>query len=1380
MMFAGFVTSGTSEEIFGSSAAHLPRKSYEPTTRPSSFVPYARVLDDNLRLGRRATCHATIRVACAAVMSDKHVVPNRSLLFERGSQSSMAPSRTDALTSPTHDESRPESSAAANTPNPATTTAPLKGKAQNVTPPTQRRKDKEKEKEKDEVSGQRGHRIRSSGGFLLQNAFHDASGNANRAQRRGQPRYMQQSQKANTNLTPRTSTSERSASSAGAGAGASFDPQLVSPSTSNNSPRPRSGGLSSPLTEDMEDVVGRRRETPNGALADHGYHASSHRTASQPLDIDSALIVNMALNLSESRRVASRRTASAAVPPVLAPLPDAGTGTGGSLKQHLQQQRRTSRNISPRPDHGLSPRLPSGATRANSPLQPSFDLTREASYRHHFTPATLARAQKAKDQLELMAQYRRLLELVPPLDPLSRRPSTANPTTSLSATSSHTSTSSSPQAIRPLGRPYNPLQYIRNRKVRARERKAIDGETLGFGDVKKVTDWIDNVARWAATGQSALPDNPALPPFADAEAHQAQLESPVSNAPRPRRPRVDWVINPVDMIADVYWLEQDHHLQLIEDRHWRRIFPLNFQDAVWSFRPVSSPEAAAKARPDTSQNASTPQLRTAVEPPGDEATLAKTDTGHSRGSTRERARQKLQELKGLPHHRGSSLHGPIGPPDMLPVSKTSTSELADDESERSKEGRDQNQNQPQVPSASDRNEILQKQMLEMIARERVNETPPAPWLHRPSMVPMTPERAGRTTSQPSSQSQSRKQSLVDASEPDDASGVTKTRPTMYGRHRGRSSLEIPMPVYRGFMDADTSVPNSPDNRPPRDSPFIPPIGGDLSPASSRAGSPHRNPFHKVRNIFRERSRDRERERERDIEPQPHAKYTELELPVHPKSAPPGLAQSPLPRAPSPDRQAAGTVVAPLISQPQPQPQPRPSTEGLRAGAKIRTENSTPNNLSRGARLDTVIRGGVSKLGDLIWRKDSEPAERHSYERDFSVPDEPGVDTTTIATKNNNNKNKNIDDNNSSLALPRTVSDTTADREDDRNPRAKHYLDVMPTFQHTPHEPNQMGREGLQTSRPPSRSSRFDLLKPPRIDVQHPSPSLSPTLSKSHGESESRAEQAEAGTGSDGLQEASRRLSSFAARSSSFSSDPRHPSLASSFEGRHLSISDRSATSQPAPVSKREVARLRALVLSSGIKAMEISRRANQPVSVFAARTCNSASDADKRLCWPSIAQLSADPSGLRARAVPQTELYHVAAQSLAATVQSADGEWQRAVDEFAGKTAPALQDRVEDIRRRIAVDLSAMTRAAADDADEASRDLAFGQRLKVTHVVDTMEKMIRRRRRRFRWVRRGLWLGVEWVLVGFMWYVWFVVVILRMFWGVGRAFVGGVRWLLWL
>jgi hypothetical protein len=94
--------------------------------------------------------------------------------------------------------------------------------------------------------------------------------------------------------------------------------------------------------------------------------------------------------------------------------------------------------------------------------------------------------------------------------------------------------------------------------------------------------------------------------------------------------------------------------------------------------------------------------------------------------------------------------------------------------------------------------------------------------------------------------------------------------------------------------------------------------------------------------------------------------------------------------------------------------------------------------------------------------------------------------------------------------------------------------------------------------------------------------------------------------------------------------------------------------------------------------------------------------------------------------------------------------------------------------------LTPMTRRIADDADEVSKDLVTGHILQVNKLTDSMDKMMRRRRRRFRWVRRGGWVMVEWALVGVMWYVWFMVVLARVIMGIGRGAVGAVRWLFWL
>jgi len=201
-------------------------------------------------------------------------------------------------------------------------------------------------------------------------------------------------------------------------------------------------------------------------------------------------------------------------------------------------------------------------------------------------------------------------------------------------------------------------------------------------------------------------------------------------------------------------------------------------------------------------------------------------------------------------------------------------------------------------------------------------------------------------------------------------------------------------------------------------------------------------------------------------------------------------------------------------------------------------------------------------------------------------------------------------------------------------------------------------------------------------------------------------------------------------------------------------------------------------------AMEISRRVNEPrllVSSTATDKGMSGMQGNSSLSWAEIAKFSlADERELVSRPICQAELFPLSARVLSSAIQHSAQEWHATADALASQEMSGLQRRIDGLRGKVALDLTSMTRSAADEADEVSRDLIVGQRLKVKRVVDIIEKMLRRKRRRFRWVRRAGWLAVEWVLVGFMWYVWFVVMIARIFLGMGRGVVAGVRWLLWL
>jgi hypothetical protein len=202
------------------------------------------------------------------------------------------------------------------------------------------------------------------------------------------------------------------------------------------------------------------------------------------------------------------------------------------------------------------------------------------------------------------------------------------------------------------------------------------------------------------------------------------------------------------------------------------------------------------------------------------------------------------------------------------------------------------------------------------------------------------------------------------------------------------------------------------------------------------------------------------------------------------------------------------------------------------------------------------------------------------------------------------------------------------------------------------------------------------------------------------------------------------------------------------------------------VTKSEIARVRALLLSSGIKAKEISRRAAESVDL---------QNADES-SYSGIAELAQE----KPSPVPKAQQHLLAARILSNDVQLSSRMWQTSVEKFYSTTVTNLLSRVDHLHSGIVDDLMPKARTAVDDADEVSRNILTFQTLQIKRIIGSMDKMSSRRRRRFRWLRRGGWVLVEWALVGVMWFAWFLVVFIRVALGLGKAVVGSVRWLLWL
>lgn len=1133
----------------------------------------------------------------------------------------------------------------------------------------------------------RSHKHRSSGAFLLPDAIRPDSS----APERIQPHRRHRTAAA---------TPEKVQSSGTPNGSHALTPESASKRSARTS-------------ETISGVAAAQRDSLTDATTLDGSERSS---AAAPLDVDSAQIVNMALNLSESRRLAARRNISSPLPPRLAPLPD--SAAGGSLRQHLQQQRRASRNISPKP--GAPARSASGQNVA-SPLKPSFD--QEGSYRYHFSPSTLSRAQKAKDYLELQAQYRRVLELLPPLTPestgLSSNPSPyGSPMTSNNVSRATTRSFEHPDR---LGRAYNPLQYIRNRKVRARERKTIDGEAQGFTDVPRVTEWVDEAAKSVASGHVAESGS-TLPPFNTPEelASQGAGPQPVVTAAKSKRPRVDWMIDPADMLADVYWLEQGANKNMVEDRDGRRVFA---QDSSSLYQPVSRLQTGDRSTlpaPSSALQDST-GLRVETDPTGLEQKTSKGESEHMFGSARERAQQKLQAIRGLHHRHNSSVNHRHH--DFLHSRNGSLSDSSDDDCDR--KGRNRGET-----IGSSGKEILVKQMMEMIAQEQREKELEAR---------LGPE-AGRQRSLTVESVAPEGDSVVHSTVPSRAPSIRREQPAVEVNgavvepqkpkqlpvspiRSARASLEVPSSGRRLSIDNDTSHPASPELRPARGTVLVPAIGKDWSPRPSRPSSPSRNPLAKVKSIFRDRSRERnaladERRGSADIA----------------NSAVESAPDTPKDKA----RKGEESPVRKVISRGSDSSNRSPRTYG---SLRLRGDDSYGlRGLLKAPRIDSVLRSGVSRVSDLIWRKD--PA--------------------AVATADSSSSS---DESDTELASRGRSRETPAVAQPDQPGAKTSYLDVMPSFVSQSHSRPPPGDQTLLNppvpppSRPLSRkSSRFELLKPPKIDVQDtssPTTTTNPLLAP--------AQKVRSHTGSDTTSGAESSRKSSTAGAVRGAADSLNAAIAappqsrrpSSATQRHWSVSDRRASQASSTiVSRAEIARLRALVLSSGIMAKEIDRRARErrppgdrSLVVFSPcspsrrpsstpsqspTTISPPATAGAGPTWTSITALHPDPrarAALLAQPLSQAESFPAAARALAAAIERAGTAWQASTAQFSADTAPRLRRRAESARRDVAGRLSDATRRAADEADEVSLDLAQGQRLKVKRVVDVMDKMLRRDRK---------------------------------------------------
>ena len=1225
-----------------------------------------------------------------------------------------------------------------------------------------------------EIPGQRRHRPRKSGGFLLQSA-------SARNIQPGPSRYSAYGITEDVKGKRKAEDEDLSVpKSRIAGQRHRLKPSLGSSplSTEVHNVAPTRelediGGFDpdeiSPLPPNTLRTNGNLRSTVSGETHSEpkqvaqGWQSKRDTRNALGYDTDPVQIVNLALNLSESRR---RKISGSLTSPINSAgsrrvlssnQPNAGLSgsfhintTGGSLRQHLQDQRRISRNISPRASRlqrqgAESPLIPHERHGSPEPTAVSiFDVGLVDGTGFNPTEATLARAERAKLVLELSYEYRRLLQYLPkiPVRPRSR------------STASKTATNVTPDSSHTLGRAYNPLQYIRNRRVRAREQRTLDAEADGWKDISRVRSWVDTLANDRRAGLSRVDDHYPLPPYDFVLPDQALLDpSPTlggsqstgHSSSKSRRIPGSWTITPWDLLADAYWLGQDANISHIEGSDGNKIFLS--ADVLSEDKPRTSRdgERTAKRPLETlHKHVSAEDLRPAME--------ASQETPRKRG----RPRRELHGLQSPMHSHHNSLDRKGRWPKKLIQSRSSSSSGRSPTNEVTGHGRGRHGHDGFDSAA------LKKQMDDMLRREAENEL-----LKRrdTSDIPCA---------KPSNQAQTN--GTIRSEE--------KQKERLHGKRTDTLATELIPASTKVTLDEKPDRQSRTSLESARDSPNVhgssPKIAINLAAPSDERSSPKKTLPARLGSFRTSRSKEREAISHYDfaVESRSSTKLPRQETNrlkskenLHSDgglNANDGLL--------SPDSAEIGDNRL------------RHNENGSVRNVRIARDSDTKlRGFLKGGRIAELVGNEMSRVGDRFWRRDRDSTaspvsptgsnfatDESEYDEDTSGLDSPPNAALSRSTTNN--------------------EDTTRPSRTSTNiERPKYYMDNLPTFYSPfgrgdqPAEPtmaspeqDHITRQQLE-QRQRSRSQRFDRLAPPRMDLRNVSPSASPPMTRSQtreaDSSFDNSRQSSTSRSDYRAQSADRRLNEVLGTPgtigrkapppsglSGLESRQHHPRQRPDLEkGRQWSICDRGVSSVRGIVTKRDIAQVTALLLSSGVKANEIVRRAHAVGEVPSS-------------FLKGLEEISSGPipSG------PRSQEHRLAARVFANNIELSNQRVRDLAEQFSGTAIEDLHRQIKAIDERVTDNLTPVVRVATDQADSFSTQLMTTHTLAVKQLNDAMDVILRRRRRRLRWLRRGGYVLLEWTLLGIMWWAWFIVVIIRLMRGSLRGVILGVRWFFWL
>lgn len=1108
---------------------------------------------------------------------------------------------------------------------------------------------------------------------------------------------------------------------------------------------------------------------------------------------DPMQIVNLALSLSEGRRrqtsrmrvtsgdTGIRRSISTSRGIRLqATRPNSGLGV------YLQSERQFSRNISPQA-HPPGERTPMKTHKKSSEISGSYlhpitidgrDFELQDGL-YDVSDATIARVQKAKDHFELLYEHRRLLAHLPPL----RRSTQGSRESDIE------------------GRAYNPLQYIRNRKVRSPEKKPIESDVDGWHDVQQVRAWVSAIID-GHTGRRTDPDEcirlPELPhPHTEANQENAdptKVDSPSSitrkrdfnQSTKPRRPQPYWVVSPAELLADAYWLEQGLNKTKMEDRDGNRIYPWNTELKYTGWRnrtPAHEQGSQQPSHPPDSVENSKADLPDPISPPELPIFTSTGRKGKPRGrrrrrETRQETGSESEQSDSRSHKKRKGLRKSL----IKSLSRSSTSGSDDERGPGalSRARKEENEGSAAESSALD---YYMRKMLDRDARHFTHSQA----AHKSQT---TMERSRPTTKDHvwrGSQVASSKERVASEKSRGSDNLLESVRDSLDKRRRGRLSLDVERPA-RVSLDDDTTAPNSPSFH------QFPSIAINLSPPHSRSSSPTKKALHARINPFRDRNQSKQRH---GIDTADFA------------DAQPSLSLQPT--RSEIEKEASLFDLGSRDTSPMTKNSRRTSDASIVRGDSQRTQSTASKSSVKGptspdpvGRIRGIFKGGriaelvgneVSRVGDFIWKREPPPTTRTSssassakspqqsdmeeeVRANGALLKKPTQPHTGLVSTSSDGKTSSPAHLRSPFSvkekpayfmsnLPSFTSPFQKDRE------VQEERDRAPFLTPESSPPNARGSSdhisnAVAHHRSVSKSPRLDRLAPPKLTISRStSPAGSPEGHRGSYDFGKTSTFARPANASRGLNDALDR--------------PRGgppvtglTNLKASKSGADLtrnwdpSARDPSTERTSTTITKKDIARARALLLSSGAKARQISLQVHlirhQPPQFLL-----------------NTVPIPPSPQILQSLRVPRKDEHFLAARNLISTLTAQSTRFRTSLDHFTSTISPSLHTSLQALDDLVDNTLTPRVRAAADESGELSMKLTTTSTLAVKGLNDVVEGALRRRRRGpVRWLRRFGYGIVEWMVVGLLWAIWGVVSVFRVVLGAFRVIWGVGRWLLWL